>query len=128
MYLQCVNSSLEQHVRVLSCFSHVWLFATLWTIACQIPLCMGFSRQEYWTVLLCPPTGDLPDPGMEPTSRMPPAVAAGFFTTSTTWEALLRTDPGSEIDPNAARCHRPSHNSRKEGLFELSWEEKVPQS
>jgi len=114
MYLQYVNNSLEQHVHVLSCFSHAWLFATLGTVACRIPLSMGFSRQEYWTVLPCPPPGDLPDPGMEPTSLLSPALAGRFVTTSSTWEALLRTDPGTKIDPNAARCHRPSHNSRKE--------------
>ena len=39
-----------------------------WTVACQAPLYMGFSRQEYWSGLLCPPPGDLPDPGVEPTS------------------------------------------------------------
>ena len=48
---------------------------------------MGFSRQEYWSGLPCPPPGDLPDPGMEPTSLMSPALKGGFFTTSITWEA-----------------------------------------
>ena len=56
-----------------SCFSHVWLFATPWT-----PLFIGFSRQEYWSGLPCLPPGNLPDPGIEPTS---PALAHGFFTT-----------------------------------------------
>jgi len=42
---------------VLSCFSPVWLFATPWTIACHGPLSMGFSRQEYWSGLSCPPPG-----------------------------------------------------------------------
>ena len=51
-------------VRILSCFSHVQLFATLWTVACQAALSMGFSRQEYWSGLPCPPPGDLPDPGL----------------------------------------------------------------
>ena len=50
---------------VLSCFSPVQLFATLWTVACQAPLFMGFSRQEYWSGLPCPPPGDLSDPGIE---------------------------------------------------------------
>ena len=50
---------------VLSCFSHVWLFATLWTIACQSPLSMAFSRQKYWNGLLCLPPGDLTNPGIE---------------------------------------------------------------
>ena len=48
---------------------------------------MGFTRQEYWSGLLSPSPGDLPDPGTEPTSLMLPALADGFFTTSTTWEA-----------------------------------------
>ena len=52
------------------------------------PLSMGFSRQEYWSGLPCPPPGDLPDPEIEPVSLMSPALAGGFFTTSATWEAL----------------------------------------
>jgi len=48
---------------------------------------MGFSRQEYWSELLCPPPGDLPDPGIKHTSVMSPALAGRFFTTSTNWEA-----------------------------------------
>ena len=51
---------------MLSCFSHVRPYATLWTIACQAPL--GILRQEYWSGLLCPPLGDLPEPGIEPVS------------------------------------------------------------
>ena len=49
-------------------------------IAHQAPLSMGFSRQEYWSGLLCPPPGDLPDPGIEPTSPASPALAGGLFT------------------------------------------------
>ena len=60
----------------LSCFSCVRLCVTLWTTACEVPLSLGFSRQEYWSGLPCPPPGDLPDPGMEPTS---PALASRFF-------------------------------------------------
>ena len=44
------------------------LFATPWTVASQTPLSMGFSRQEYWSGLPCPPPGDLPDPEIEPAS------------------------------------------------------------
>ena len=73
---------------LLSHVSHVWLFATPWTVAHQAPLSMGFSRQEGWSGLPCPPPGDLPDPGMEPASFMSPALAGGVFTTSTTWEAF----------------------------------------
>ena len=50
---------------VLSHFSHVWLFATLRTPAHQAPLSMGFSRQEHWSGLPCPPPGARPDPGIE---------------------------------------------------------------
>ena len=52
--------------------------ATLWTVASQVPLSMGFSRQEYWSVLPFPPPVDLPDPGMEPSS---PVLAGGLLTT-----------------------------------------------
>ena len=50
---------------------------------------MEFSRQEYWSGLLCPPPGDLPDPGIEPVSPISPALAGRFFTTSATWEVFL---------------------------------------
>ena len=62
--------------------------ATLWTVAHQVPLFMRFSRQEYWSGLLCPLPGDLPDPGIKPVSIMSPALVGGFFTTSITWKAL----------------------------------------
>ena len=73
---------------VLSCFSHIRLFASLWTGALPVPLSMGFSRQQYWSGLPCPPPEDLPDPGIKPSSLTSPALAGGFFTTSATWEAL----------------------------------------
>ena len=50
---------------------------------------MKFSRQEYWHALPCSPPGDLPNPGIEPTSLISPALAGGFFTTSVIWEALI---------------------------------------
>ena len=52
-------------VCMLSHLSCVQLFVTLWTVACQAPLSMGFSRQEHWSGLLCPPPGDLPNPGIK---------------------------------------------------------------
>ena len=55
-------------VCVLSHLSHVQLLETLWTLAHQAPLSMGFSRQEYWNGFPHPPPGDLPDPGVEPVS------------------------------------------------------------
>ena len=48
------------HACMLRCFSHVQLLVTLWTVARQAPLSMGFSRQEYWSGLPCPPPGHLP--------------------------------------------------------------------
>ena len=71
---------------VLSCLC-VQPFVTLWTVARQAPLSMGFSRQEYWSGLPCPPPGDLPDPGIKPAPLASPALAGGFFTTRATWEA-----------------------------------------
>ena len=60
-----------------------------WAMARQAPLSMGFSRQEYWRGLLCPPPGDLPDSVTEPKSFTSLALAGGFFTTSATWEVHI---------------------------------------
>ena len=69
--------------------SLVWLFATPWIVACQTPLSMGFSRQEYWNGLPLPSPGDLPDPGIEPGS---PALQA---------DSLPFEPPGKPLDiPN----------------------------
>ena len=72
-------------VCILNRFSHVWLFKTSWTVAYPAPLSMGFSRQEYWSGLPCPASGDLPDPGIEPSSLTSPALEGRFFTTSSSW-------------------------------------------
>ena len=74
---------------ILSRFSHILVFATLRIVARQAPLSMGFSRQEYWSGLLYPSPGDLPNSEIEPVSLMSPALAGWFFTTSATWEALF---------------------------------------
>ena len=63
---------------------------TPWTVARQVPLSMGFSRQEYWSGVPLPAPGELPDPGMEPTPlESQDASAGGFFTTGATWEARV---------------------------------------
>ena len=67
---------------VFTHFSPLQLFATPWTAAHQAPLSMGFSRQEYWSGLPCPPPGDRPDPGIEPVSH---ALA------SCAWEARVNS-------------------------------------
>ena len=64
-------------VCMLSRFGHVWPFPTTWTVAHQVPLSVGFHRQEYWHGLPCPPPGDLHDQGIGPTS---PALAGGLLT------------------------------------------------
>ena len=61
--------------------SQVQLFETPWTVAHQLLLPMEFSRQAYWSGLPFPTPGDLPDPEMEPTSLVSPALAGGFLTT-----------------------------------------------
>ena len=63
--------------------------ANPWTSALQAPLSTGFSRQESWGGLPRPPPRDLPNPGIKPASLMSPALAGRFFTTSTTWKALI---------------------------------------
>ena len=65
---------------LLSHFSRVQLCATPWTVACQAPLSIGFSRQEYWSGLPCPPPRDLPNPGIEPVTLTSSALAGVFFT------------------------------------------------
>ena len=68
---------------LLSCFSCVLLFVTQWTVACRSPLSRGFSKQEYWSGLPCPPSAYLPKAGIEPMSLI--SALAGVFCA--TWEA-----------------------------------------
>ena len=76
---------------LLSQFSRLQLFVTLWSVTCQAPLSIGFSRHEYWSGLPCLPPWDLPDPTIEPTTLMCPALAGKFFAISTTWEVHTHT-------------------------------------
>ena len=87
---------------VLGRFSRVWLFATLWTVACQAPLSMGFFRQEYWSGLPFLPSRDLIlHSGIEPASLVFPELAVRFFTTSSTWDAPSLSLTSPEL------CHYP---------------------
>ena len=61
-----VIAVLSEIFRMLSRFSRVRFFVTLWTVTCQPPLSMGFSKQEYWSRLPCSLPGDLPNPGIKP--------------------------------------------------------------
>ena len=84
----------SMHAWPLSHFRGVQLFATLWTVAHQAPLSIGFLRQGYWIGSPCPPPEDLPAADIELTSLTSPSLTGRFFTTSTTWEvhiALLKT-------------------------------------
>ena len=65
-YFPALGSFLMSWLCVLSCSGHVWLCANLWTITCQVPLSMGFSRQEYWSGLPSPYPGHLPPQGLNP--------------------------------------------------------------
>ena len=98
----CINSMCAY---VLSRFSHVRLFATLWTIARQAPLSMGFSRKEYWSGLTFPSLGDLLDPEIKPKS---PAWQAGFLPPN------CRGIPSGHIYRDNLLSHvvRPHHGKR----------------
>ena len=78
---------------VLSCFSHVWLFAFLWTVAHQAPLSIEFSRQEYWSGLPCPPPGDFLDWGIKPTSPAASALQADSLPLSYQGNSWSRSSP-----------------------------------
>ena len=92
------------HSQSLSC---VHLFVPLWTVALQPPLPMGFSRQEYWSGLPWLPAGDLPDPGIKPTSLMSPPLAGRFFTTNITREAPII--PGGILNLRERMYHLQGH-------------------
>ena len=83
IYVPLMKAGACEHAELLS---HVRLFVTPWTISHQAPLSMGFSRQEYWSGLPCPPPGDLLNPGIKPASLTSPALAGVFFTT---WQGVL---------------------------------------
>ena len=78
------------YVYMLSHFSHVWFFATPWTVARQAPLSMGFSREGYWSGLPCPSPRDLFHPGTEPATPVSQALQAD----------LLPSEP-----PGKSTCH-----------------------
>ena len=79
--LEWVPIFFSMKAMLLSRFSRVQLFLILWTLACQAPLFMGFSRQEYWSGFPFPFSGDLPNQRIEPMSLTSPVWAGGFLTT-----------------------------------------------
>ena len=74
-------------------------FVIPWTVACQAPPSMGFSRQEYWSGLPFPSPGDLPDPGIEPES---PALAHVFFTTESPEKLIFHSGCFNKIPDDLA--------------------------
>ena len=74
---------------IMLVLNRVQLFVIAWTVARQAPLSMGFSRQEYWSVLPFSPPGDYPNPGIESMSPVSPALADGFFMLSHMGSPLL---------------------------------------
>ena len=99
--------------------SHIQVFAPLWTAACQTPWSMGFSRQEYWSKLSFPSPGDLPNPGIEPTS---PASAGGLFTSWATSEASGVTiyDTWVDDEPLTSSSSRPTRPPPGNERFSLN--------
>ena len=92
---------------MLSRFCHVQFFAAPWTEAHHAPLSIGFSRQEYWSRLPCPPPGDLPDPGIKPASPMSPEFQA---------DSLLLSHQGALQAENHLT---PSYFKQKDNLKHL---------
>ena len=98
------------YAHMLSCFSHVWLFAIPWTVACQAPMSIGFSREE---LLPYPPPGNLPNPEIKPMSLGFPAMTGEFFTISATWEA-----PWAVM---STECISMDDKKKKKFLFISRW-------
>ena len=94
MKLVIIFLAISVHAWALNHFNCVQLFATWQTVAHQASLSLGFSMQEYWSGLPCPPPGDLPNPGVKPASLTSPALAGGLFTTRSPWEA----PPHTQVD------------------------------
>ena len=81
------------HPSVPNHFNHVWLFATLWTVAHQAPQSMRFSRQEYWSGLPSPSPGDLPNPWFKPVSPTSPALQADSLPTESLGKTNSKAPP-----------------------------------
>ena len=99
-------------VCVFSHFSYVQLLATLWTVTHKVPISMGFSRQEHWSGLPCPPLGDFPNTEIEPEFLTSPALERGFFTIITSYNYVV------------SLCGRYQHNIAKQSSSNLKKEKK----
>ena len=109
--LSQINPYLRYHClylsAVLKSLSRVRLLVTSWTVACQAPLSMGFSRQEYWSRLPFPPPVGLPNPGIEP---RPPALQADSLPSEPPWKPkntrmdILSHLPDQESNQGLLHC------------------------
>ena len=90
-------------------------FATLWTVARQAPLSMGFPRQDYWSGLPFPSPGDLPDPGVK---LMSPALAGGFFTTEPPGKPLSKFT--TQINHSINKFLRAEYVKQRREIYALS--------
>ena len=120
------DTAVHSHATcMLSHFSPLRLFVTLWIIAHQALLSMRFSRQAYWSGLPCPPSGDLLDPGIKPAFLMSPALAGVFSTTSAPWEGPQKHKPNlysSRVGKNPAMTNgsqriTDGEKHKDDGLF-----------
>ena len=113
-------------------FSGVWLFATPWTVAHQAPLSMGFSRQECWSGLPCPPPGALPNPGIKPRS---PALQADSLSSEPLPRPGILEPHRWDSCPTSTTCWLFSHGWDRWSLLTLvnpsekrGWELYLPPS
>ena len=126
------------HVYTLSHFSCVWFFATLWTVASQAPLSMGFFKQEYWCGLPCPPPGHLPNSRIEPMTPVAPALQAHYLPLSyqgkpmhKLW-TLVKFLNASQVFPNMCGCFLQAQpwsvlpSSSSQQVYVVAWSGQVP--
>ena len=114
---------------MLRLFSHVHLCANVWPVARQVPLSMGFSRQEYWSGLPRPPPGDIPNPGIEPRSpalqvdSLPSEPPGKLKNTRVGSLSLLqRTFPTQELNPGLPHCRQILYHLSHQGSSRtLEW-------
>ena len=96
-------------------------FGTPWNVACQVPLSMEFSTQEYWSGVPFPSPGVLPDPGIKPAS---PALAGGFFTTEPLVKIIQITEL-FQIIQNFPLRENTSVSNMMLSVHSLSWSQLV---
>ena len=106
VYITCVRA----------CLVMSWLFATPWTIACQVLLYMEVPRQEHWSRLPFPSPEDLPYPGFESTSLASPAWAGGFFTTPLRKSHTLHAKKSKEILTREMGIHIALNKELESGI------------